>query len=100
MWHSDLREFPGYPSEVILDAWRTFFQKAPSPARLSCSETRVWWQDMVVPRCGIHRREEAGREDLLLPGRARSGAGQGPDRLAALSGLGRGDRRSIVRGRA
>src|SRR6266571_2977968 len=55
--------------------------------------------DLVVPRYDVHRRQEAGREDLLLPGRVRPGGGQAPDRLPALPGLCRGDRRPALGGR-
>ena len=65
---------------------------------MPCSEARESSATVVVPRCGLHRRQEAGRQDLLLPVRVRPGGGQAPDRLPALPRFRRGDRGAALKG--
>ncbi|MHB1499370.1 MAG: hypothetical protein ACYCXN_15850 [Acidimicrobiales bacterium] len=93
----DLAGASGIAPEAPGCSWGGFFQKFALPARLSSSGARDSLADVVVPRYGLYRRQEAGRQDVLLLGGVRPGGRQTPYRLPALPGLGRGDRPAAFR---
>ena len=74
---------------------RNFSKKAATSA-LPWSEARFCRRRVYYLEYAIDRREEAGQQDLLLPGRVGPGGRQAPDRLAALPRPGRRDRGPAV----
>ena len=88
-------------SPVLTTLQQRFFQKRLTTSAfvlVRCSRSvgrRVYYLYMA----SIVGKKQGG-QDLLLPGRVGPGRRQAPHRLAALPGLGRGDRASVCRSRA
>src|ERR1035441_5396072 len=78
----------------------TFFETTFWTVRCTWSGARDLSSNRVLPRYGIHRRKEAGRQDVLLPGGVGPCRRRATDRLPALPRLRRGGRDPPVRARA